>query len=188
VRSDEELIQQAQAWRERATAVLAASDLLRTLQEVGEVVFSGSYAYGLMMSPDIDIHLLPAVWSRDAAVSLVQGFLLQDWWNACKFGDWVREDFRAGLGGRMPRGYYVCLWGPHGGAYWKVDIWMLNPARYPGDVWAPRMAVVSDEERLAILRIKDATKAAGVPVYTAVLEAGVRTPEDFIEWRSKTLS
>ncbi len=156
------------------------------LQEVGEVVFSGSYAYDLMMKPDIDIHLLPAVWSRDTAVSLVHRLLVQDWWNACKFGDWVREDFRSGLGDRMPRGYYVCLWGPHGEAYWKVDIWVLNPARYPGDVWGRRMAAVSEEERLAILRIKDATKAAGVPVYTAVLEGGVRTPEDFIKWRLRT--
>ena len=105
--NDQPRLADARAWRERASRLLEASDLQVLLGDHGRVVFSGSYAYDTMMSPDIDLHLLPNVFSRQSAVKVLKALIHQDWWNTYAFGDWVQERFRATVGGRAPRGYLL---------------------------------------------------------------------------------
>lgn len=89
--NDQALLGDARAWRERAARLLEASDLPVLLREHGRIVFSGSYAYDTMMSPDIDLHLLLNAFSRQGAVEVLDALIHQDWWNTYTFGDWVQE-------------------------------------------------------------------------------------------------
>lgn len=154
--NDHALLADARAWRERASRLLETSDLPVLLGDYGRIVFSGSYAYDTMMSPDIDLHLLPNVFSRQTAVEVLYALIHQDWWNTYAFGDWEQERFRATVGGRAPRGYLLKLGVTFEGRYWNVDAWVLDQGRYSGDLWAPKMAAITEEQRLAILRLKRA--------------------------------
>lgn len=189
---DQPLLADARGRRERASRLLEASDLAVLLGDHGRIVFSGSYAYDTMMSPDIDLHLLPNVFSRQSAVDL-DALIRQDWWNTYSFGDWVQERFRETVGGRAPRGYLVKLGATFEGMYWNVDAWVLDQARYAGDLWAPRMAVITGEQRLAILRLKraraiGALRSPGVDIYAAVVDHDVMTPEAFLAWQAANRS
>ena len=185
----EGLLVEARAWRTRAAAVLAASELLELLGDRGRVVLSGSYAYDTMMSPDIDLHVLPPAFSRPDAVEVLDALVRHDWWNTYDFGDYVQERFRAPLGGHLPRGYLVKLGRMFEGISWNVDAWLLDPAKYPGDFWTPRMAAITPDQRLAVLRIKKARaerqlNGSGVEIYSAVLDHHVTTPEEFTAWQA----
>lgn len=76
---------------------------------------------------------------------------------------------------------------------WQIDmIHMPHGAHYEGyfERMAERIgAVLTDETRLAILRLKEETpaheKIMGVEYYQAVLRDGIRTYEEFQEWRSR---
>ena len=76
---------------------------------------------------------------------------------------------------------------------WQIDIiHMPKGSRYDGyfENFAKRLCeVMTEEERLAILRLKyetpDDEKIAGVAYYRAVIEGGVRTFEDFGRWRGE---
>lgn len=187
--NDQQLLADATAWRERASRLLEASDLPALLGDHGKIVFCGSYAYDTMMSPDIDLHLLQNVCSRQSAVEVLGALIRQDWWNTYSFGDWVQERFRATVGGRAPRGYHVKLGATFEGMSWNVDGWVLDQGRYAGDLWAPRMATVTAEQRLAILRLKraravGALRSLGVDIYAAVVDDDVTTPEAFLAWQA----
>lgn len=69
---------------------------------------------------------------------------------------------------------------------------MPKGSRYDGyfENFAKRLCeIMTEEERLAILRLKyetpDDEKIAGVEYYRAVIEGGVRTFEDFGRWRGE---
>lgn len=186
--SGQDFALESQTWRRRATALIEASELTRILGNHGRLVLSGAYAYDTMMSPDIDLHLIPDVFSRHKAVEILNVLIDQDWWNTLTFGDWVQDRFRAAAEGSVTRGYFLRLAGFFEGDRWNVDAWLLDPAKYPGDMWAPRMAGITPEQRLAVLRIKaararGALRATGVAIYTAVLEHEITTPEAFVEWQ-----
>ena len=91
--SDQDLAVESQTWRRRATALLDASELTRILENHGRLVLSGAYAYDTMMSPDIDLHLIPDAFSRHKAVEILNVLIDQDWWDTLTFGDWVQDRF-----------------------------------------------------------------------------------------------
>lgn len=189
--SDHDLLLEAQAWRRRATALLDTSGLTRILGDHGRLILSGACAYDTMMSPDIDLHLVPDVFSRDKAVEIVNVLIDQDWWNTLTLGDWVQDRFHAAAFGTVTRGYFLRLAGFFEGVRWNVDTWLLDPAKYPGDTWGPRMAGITPEQRLAILGIKaaraeGALRATGVAIYEAVLDYQIATPKAFIDWQRRT--
>ena len=78
-----------------------------------------------------------------------------------------------------------------GGEEWQVDmIHILRGSRYDGyfERVADRIsAVLTEEMRRAVLLLKyltpDDCHVAGIEYYRAVIEGGVRTYEDFLEWR-----
>jgi hypothetical protein len=75
---------------------------------------------------------------------------------------------------------------------WRVDlsIWLRDLHGHVAD-WHLRLRdTITDQQRLAVLRIKDVwhrlpsypDEVSGWEVYTAVLQDGVRTPEQFARW------
>lgn len=77
-------------------------------------------------------------------------------------------------------------------ALWQIDmIYILEGSRYDGyfEKFAERLsAVLTDETRYAILKLKydtpESEKIMGIEYYKAVIRDGIRSYEDFMEWRS----
>jgi hypothetical protein len=92
-----------------------------------------------------------------------------------------------------PDGLYLGLgYRSAAGCDWKLDVWFVDdPDRQPDLTHLRTLPPRLDRgARLAILRIKTAWYARpeygrsvrSFDVYTAVLDAGVRTPEQFNDW------
>jgi hypothetical protein len=179
----------AVAWRKRADLLLKESRLLEIVEGFGEARLSGSYVYDLMLGPDIDMHLLPHRFDRQTAVSIHTALIVQNWWNRFYFEDWVDERFRSSIRTLVVRGFYIGVQRDVDGTVWKIDIWVVDPARFPGDLIRNRMMALTEEERMAILLLKDARnlnvidRCASVRIYRAVLD-GVRSVEDFRAWET----
>ena len=176
------LEQQRQLQRE-AAAVLADLDVLPRLREFGHPVQVGSVALGLMVARDIDLTVLcpaldtSAIFGAAAALAShprVRELLLRD-----DTGSWnIDPDYPDGI-----------LWRPRyrsvAGDEWTLDIWFIHEDSRQFDLvhlesLPPRL---TDEKRLAILRIKEVCLGrpwySSYGIYVAVLDHGVRTPEGF---------
>lgn len=185
---DTDLLAQSKEQKAQAKKLLTESQLIQQLQQFGDVGYSGSYAYNLMLNPDIDLHLVLKEYSKDTASKVLNTLMEQDWWNSYTFADWTQDRFRLPQWQWLPKGYYLNVRADFGGARWKVDIWLLDKDRYKGDYLAEKMSKVTEDERLAILRIKEARESKRVntgsyDIYSAVIDSGIRTPEDFIGWQ-----
>jgi hypothetical protein len=172
------------ALQAEAAEVLAGLDL-------GPVLLTGSYVSGLMCWPDLDImmHVGPGFAPRDVLRLLepivdrpdVHGF-----------------DYRDERGPRSPTGtarderYHVPIALVLGERTWRVDLTLwLNDPHENLTTWHENLRdTVTPDERAAILRIKDVwhrlpnypDEISGTEIYTAVLDHGVRTPEEFATW------
>jgi hypothetical protein len=87
------------------------------------------------------------------------------------------------------RYYYALFYQSDGSHEWKIDIsiWISDPPHVERLPPSSLIARLNDETRLAILWIKDQWFArpeyrmtvSSVDIYDAVLDHGVRTPEEF---------
>jgi hypothetical protein len=108
----------------------------------------------------------------------------------------TRLDYRNEAGERSPTGqaadqryYFVTYVETAVGDEWKIDLslWLSDAPRPHLAQLADLRRRLTDETRLAILWIKDLwhrlptypDEVSGVDVYDAVLERGVRTPDEF---------
>ena len=185
-----ELLRHAEQLQTEAAAVIEELDLLAMLGQVGHAELVGSAASGLMVWRDIDVgarcqDLNPArAW--DALRPLVTNPQL------------MRLDYRNEIGERSPsdrpsdqRYSFVAYYQPRATEEneWRIDIslWLSAAPRNQLAQLAELRRRLTDETRLAILWIKDVWhrqptypyEVGGVDVYDAVLEHGVRTPDEF---------
>ena len=174
------LVAESERWRAMADALLAESQLLPFLREWGEVYFTGSYRYGLLLSADIDLYLLHPQAGQEQAVSILNALIEQGYWNVYFYGDWV--NFRAS---DMPLGHYIGLKRNFGGVRWKVDIWntpQVKSTYLEYNEWLERTLTPATRE--LILAIKQANirykwDLPGVTIYDAVLTNQVASLEAF---------
>ena len=150
--------------QQRAWGIIRRLDIMKIWADAGaEAHVVGSLAMGLMMTHrDIDIH----VYSSPLTNLLDTDEACIEWHAWYDDGD---------------------------GEPWQIDIiHILKGSRYDGffERMAERIkAALTDETRLAILRLKAETPEdvhiMGVEYYQAVLRGGVRTLADFIRWRQE---
>ncbi len=173
--------------QQRAWNIIRRLDIMKIWADAGaEAHVVGSLAMGLMMTHrDIDIHVYSspltvegsfAAMARlavNAAIKKIECRNLLDTDEACiEWHAWYDD----GDGGP-----------------WQIDIiHILKGSRYDGffERMAERIkAALTDETRLAILRLKAETPEdvhiMGVEYYQAVLRGGGRTLADFIRWRQE---
>lgn len=173
--------------QQRAWGIIRRLDIMKIWADAGaEAHVVGSLAMGLMMTHrDIDIHVYSspltvegsfaamAKLAVNAAIKKIECRNLLDTDEACiEWHAWYDD----GDGGP-----------------WQIDIiHILKGSRYDGffERMAERIkAALTDETRLAILRLKAETPEdvhiMGVEYYQAVLRGGVRTLADFIRWRQE---
>ncbi len=173
--------------QQRAWGIIRRLDIMKIWADAGaEAHVVGSLAMGLMMTHrDIDIHVYSspltvegsfaamAKLAVNAAIKKIECRNLLDTDEACiEWHAWYDDG---------------------DGEPWQIDIiHILKGSRYDGffERMAERIkAALTDETRLAILRLKAETPEdvhiMGVEYYQAVLRGGVRTMADFIRWRQE---
>lgn len=185
--TDSEILDLSGRNQQRAWDIIRRLDIMKIWADAGaEAHVVGSLAMDLMMTHrDIDIHVYSspltvegsfaamAKLAMNAAIKKIECRNLLDTDEACiEWHAWYDDG---------------------DGEPWQIDIiHILKGSRYDGffERMAERIkAALTDETRLAILRLKAETSEdvhiMGVEYYQAVLRGGVRTLADFIRWRQE---
>ena len=182
---DSELIEQQAALQAGGAEVLTSIGTL--FAGVGPPITTGSYVSGLMAWPELDVMVLGGPdFSPDDVVALLG--------RAVSLPGLTGFDYRDERGDRSPTGerrderYHVNV----RLGEWRIDlsIWLYDDHINVTEWHRELAARITEEERLAVLRIKDVwhrrpeypDEVSGLEIYTAVLEHGVRTPEAFGVW------
>jgi hypothetical protein len=192
-----DLLKQQEELQVEAGAVGADLRLDEVLSAVGDPVRVGSAALGVMVRRDLDITVVcPALGAATVGEVAQIGARLA-------LHARVRQvQFRNDTGAwnidpGYPDGLYLGVrYRSARGEDWNLDIWFVDqPERQPDLAHLKSLpARLTPEARTAILRIKHALADCQEPgrsvpsyhVYKAVLDDGVRTLEQFTEWRRAT--
>ncbi|MDO4739333.1 MAG: hypothetical protein Q4A66_01560 [Eubacteriales bacterium] len=172
--------------REQADALLAQSGLMELLNAYGTACVTGSYSMDMMCWNDLDLYIEDSPQLRRNWFALVGDVLgaLQP----CRFDGICR-------GGELFLGCETMRTGER----WNVDLWVRSRAQiesaaeYCGAIL--RRTEREPELKEAIMEIKRALIAQKLygmekradrhyhsgEIYRAVLEEGIRTPEEFLE-------
>ncbi|MFD8497199.1 hypothetical protein [Amycolatopsis sp. NPDC059657] len=193
--SDDLLARQDELQAE-ADEVTAALGLGEALAALGDPIRVGSSALQLMVRRDIDLTVVcpaldepthEAVWRIGAdlvAQPRVRQVTMRD-----DTGHWNVDP-------AYPDGLYLKVeYRTLAAQTWNLDIWFVDdPSRQPDLAHLKTFPErLTDDLRLAILRIKHAwarnpgygSIISSYDVYRSVLDDGVRTPEQFEEWRKR---
>ena len=182
------LLERQDALQAEADRLVEQLDLPAMLGRVGRFERLGSSVSGLMVWRDLDLGvscglLDPArAWETIVPLAAHPRTRRLDYRN--ETGRFVPPELR-GYG----RYYFVARHETDAGHEWKIDISLWTPESPPGPpAHAEEMRRrLTPETRLAVLWIKDAWHrepsypdlVGGMDVYDAVLEHGVRTPDQF---------
>jgi hypothetical protein len=184
--SEDELLARQSALQTEAAALLA--ELSAAL---GPLALAGSYVSGLMAWRDLDVmrlvgadhspHDVLALLARLVEIPGVVAFACHD-----------ERGPRSPTGERRDERYHVPVTLARDGVEWRIDVslWLYDDH---ANVTAWHEALrerITPEQRLAVLRIKDVWHrrpeypdlVGGTDIYAAVVDAGVRTPDEFGVW------
>jgi len=158
------------------------------LVKVGKVKLSGSFSYGLMIKPDIDLHIhvedveksFPEIVEIGKSLILTPGVIKLQLNHK---GDYVTP------GAGKPKGVYMGLTIFFKDELWNLDIWFIKEENeVPLKL---KLDDLSDEQREIILWLKTEIFEQGryyrdfapVDIYKAVLLDGVKDVTGLEEWR-----
>lgn len=183
----EPIIEIAQKNQQKAWNIINDTDIINIWKEVGaEIHLVGSLNMGLLMKHrDIDFHIYSSPLSLSDSFSAIAKLAENKQIQRIEFTNLLNTD-------------EMCLeWHAwyldSNSELWQIDmIHILKGSTYDGyfEKMAKRIsAVLTNETRYAILKLKyetpDVEKIMGIEYYQAVIQDGVRTYSEFIEWRKK---
>lgn len=183
-----ELLERQRSLQAEARQVLSDLALMSFLSRLGHAEHVGSSVSGLMVWRDLDVGARCPQPSPDRVFQTLQPILTHSR---------VHEVlYREETGPRSPSGqptdqryYFVLRYMTAADQRWKIDIsiWLSDAPRNQLGHLEDLARRLTDETRLAILWIKDVwhrletypDEVSGTDIYAAVLDHGVRTPEQF---------
>jgi hypothetical protein len=189
--SDNELAARQSALQAEAAELLDELDRSGVFADIGPVEVTGSYISNLMCWRDLDVMLLvgPDYSPRD-----VLNFVTR----VMELTGVVGFDYRDERGARSPTGllkedrYHLPVLVERTAGTWRLDLTLwLHDLHENVTAWHRALRdKITDQQRAAVLRIKDVwfrrpsypDLIGGFDIYTAVIEEGVRTPEQFRSW------
>lgn len=167
----------------------SARTVLGSLSPLGELSPTGSFVSGLMVWKDLDVmmlggpdfspHDMLAVLDRAVDIPGVTGF------------DYVDERGpRSPTGEQRDERFHATIRLDD----WRIDlsVWLYDDHAHVTQFHRDLAARLDAEQRQIILSIKDVwhrrsdypDEVSGYEIYTAVLEHGIRSPEEFGRWLS----
>jgi hypothetical protein len=192
--TDEYLLHRQVALQEEAREVLDELDLERRLHDFGSGLVTGSFVSGLMVWRELDIMFLGGPELSPGGVVAAMGRLVL-------LPGIVRFDYADERGPRSPTGerrderYHVATTYARPSGTWRLDLtFWLHDAHENVTAWHKQLRdSLTPEERTAILHIKNVwhrrpeypDTVSGFEVYTAVLQHGVRSLEQFEDWLAR---
>ena len=193
---DKELLLYAATLQKEALRVVGVLGVLRLLAQISEPEIVGSAKSGLMVSPDVDIHVHMKEVDIKKVAMLLPVFATMPTIQKVQFNNYreLRRDHRKDRI-NFPRGYYIGLRSVEPSGEWKIDMWFGERCTI-GDFDETELDCLTDEQRLVILRLKDEMKnekgykggAISIDFYKAVLRHRVKTNQEFHEYlKSKNL-
>jgi hypothetical protein len=167
-----------------------AHDVIRQLQlqerwgEVGEVTFSGSSQFGLMVTPNIDMEVYTDQPRPSAGFQVIAGIAEIPGVRRVRFKNQLDDLEDPGL-------FWWIQYRDQLGQDWSIDTWLV-PSDHPFAMASARFAEamrdkLDDPSRRTILQIKHEIRCRdldtrSIEIYKAVLRDGVSTSEQFERW------
>ena len=187
-----ELSNEQQRLQIQADKMLEQTELLVALVKFGELLpISGSYSYGLMVYPDIDLEVLCETINKVLFADIVAELVKNKWVRKVSTADNV--NFESQHSGR-PKGYWLGLEIPFENDRWGIDCWFQekDSTDVKSDPYIIALSHISQEKRDAVLSIKYHLIYNGLygksyfsnDVYDAVLKNDITTWEEFMAVRS----
>jgi hypothetical protein len=183
---DTELFARQDALQAQAADVLADLRVFDLLATVGQAVHTGSSALGLMVARDIDVTTLCPTLDPTPIFDLGRSLAIHARVRRVTFRD---DTGRWNTDPRYPDGlYWMVEYVADSDVEWKLDLWFLREGTTQFDLehMTTLPSRLTPEIRAAILRIKEAVaadsshqKGPSYAIYEAVLDHGVRTPEEY---------
>jgi hypothetical protein len=192
----QELLVEEQRLHSQADKMLEQTGLLNMLAKYGEVLpISGSYAYRLMVYPDIDLGVLLKKVTKNSFSEIVKEMVASKWVRRVSTADTVNyESIHSG----RPKGYWLGLDIPFEGDRWGIDCWVQQNDWAPTtpDPYVGSLQRLDPKKKEAILSIKYelirrdmyGKKYFSNDVYDAVLNDNILSIEAFLESKSEKLS
>jgi hypothetical protein len=189
--SDDELAVRQSALQAEAAALLDELDRSGIFSDIGPLEVTGSYISSLMCWRDLDVGLLVgADYSPRDVLHLISRIM--------ELPGVVGFNYRDERADRSPTGlikderYHLPFLLDRGGVVWRLDLTLwLHDLHENVTAWHQALRdSITDQQRAAVLRIKDVwfqrpsypDRIGGSEIYAAVIDDGVRTPEDFRSW------
>jgi hypothetical protein len=189
--TNEQLSARQAALQGEARGVLAEVDFASRFDDVGPVLVTGSFVSGLMIWRDLDVMVLAGPDFSPWDVLRLIGRVLE-------VPGVVSFEYRDERGVRSPTGqvrderYHVPIMLRRGVVDWRLDltVWLHDLHQNLTDWHEQLRERITAEQRAAVLRIKDVwhrrpsypDQVSGAEIYTAVIEDGIRDPEEFAAW------
>jgi len=186
-----DLVQESENYKKIADELLADSEILSQLQNYGVVETTGSYAYNLMLAPDIDIVVNSKPNNKEKAIRLLNQLIDNDWWNLFTFADWYQEKFRISKWQWLPKGYYIRVKADYNGYRWNIDIWLVDNLEYQKRKdFDTEMSKIDSRQKKIILNLKNVRNQeklniSSVDIYEAVTKHNIATIDDLNNWVAK---
>jgi len=191
--SDEDLLARQSALQDQARQVLAGLDLAALVADIGPLLVTGSFVSGLMCWREVDVMVLagPGFSPQD-----VMGLLARIVRRAGVTGLEYRDERgpRCVTGQLRDERYHVTLTVEHAGR-WQIDLTLwLHDLHRNVTRWHEELGErITAEQRIAVLRIKDdwhrrpgyPHQVGGLDIYTAVIDDGIRTTDQFSAWLAR---
>jgi hypothetical protein len=182
------LLEQQDILQAEANRLVEQLDLPTLLGRAGRFERLGSSVSGLMVWRDVDLGVSCGLLSPEGAWDAMLPLAVHP--------RTAQLEYRNEIGRLAPhelkgygRYYFVARHETEAGDEWKIDVSLWSPEAPPGPSAHAEELLrrLTPETRLAILWIKDVwhqvpsypDRVSGMDVYEAVLENGVRTPEQF---------
>ncbi len=183
----EQLLRRQDALQAEASRVISELDLMTLLARGGRAEQVGSFVSGLMVWRDIDVGAVSPGLGIDSAWDVMRPIIARPEIIRVSYAN---ESGHLNTSGRPydDRHYFVIHYETPAHDDWKIDItfWLTDGPREQR-ARALRLAGLPYETRICILWLKDVWhrlptypyEVGGTDIYEAVLEHGVRTPDEF---------
>lgn len=187
------LLQQQDVLQTEAHQLVTELAIIPLLSAVGPVIQLGSSVLGLMVWRDIDFNVSCSGKQSLAVLQAMQPLLAHPYIQQVHY---LNESGSYNDSGQASNDrYFFMLLCTYHEANWKIDIsfWLSNAPRREAEQTAALIQQLTPETRLAILWLKDIwhrlpsyrDQVLSIDIYDAVLQHGVRTPDEFDTYLSE---